>query len=73
MENPGDVTERRPVSAPEGLYIFQLIEKEPTPTFEALAEQFEAEWDAFYEDLMNPAPVEEVDEEGAETEGTDPS
>ena len=73
MENPGDVTERRPVSSPEGLYIFQLIEKEPTPTFEALAEQFEAEWDAFYEDLMNPAPVEEDAQEGADTDGTDPS
>ena len=33
MENPGDVTERRPVSTPEGLYIFQLIEKEQTPFF----------------------------------------
>ena len=48
---------------PEGLYIFQLIEKEETPTFEALAEQFEADWDAFYEDVMNPKP-EETGEEG---------
>lgn len=62
MENPGDVTERRPVSTPEGLYIFQLIEKEQTPSFEALAEGFEAEWDTFYEDIMNPAP-EETDED----------
>ncbi len=73
MENPGDVTERRPVSTPEGLYIFQLIEKEETPTFEALAEQFESEWDAFFEDIMNPAPEEEDDQEGADTEGTEPS
>ena len=73
METPGDVTERRPVSTPEGFYIFQLIEKEETPTFEALAEQFEAEWDAFYEDIMNPAP--EASEQAAagaqESEGTD--
>ena len=66
MENPGDVTERRPVSTPEGLYIFQLIEKEATPTFEALAEEFEAEWEAFYEGIMNPAP--EDSEEGADTQ-----
>ena len=58
LENPGDVIERRPITMPEGLYIFQLIEKEETPTFEALAEQFEAEWDTFYEDVMNPKPEE---------------
>lgn len=58
LENPGDVIERRPITMPEGLYIFQLIEKEETPTFEALAEQFEAEWDAFYDDVMNPKPEE---------------
>ncbi|MDE0688249.1 MAG: peptidylprolyl isomerase [Candidatus Poribacteria bacterium] len=58
LENPGDVIERRPITMPEGLYIFQLIEKEETPTFEALAEQFEAEWDTFYDDVMNPKPEE---------------
>ena len=67
LENPGDVTERRPISMPEGLYIFQLIEKEQTPTFEEIAEQFEAEWDAFYEELMNPPP-EEVIEDGTSTD-----
>ena len=67
LENPGDVTERRPISMPEGLYIFQLIEKEQTPTFEEIAEQFEAEWDAFYEELMNPPP-EEVIEDGTPTD-----
>ncbi|MDD9974987.1 MAG: peptidylprolyl isomerase, partial [Candidatus Poribacteria bacterium] len=61
LENPGDVTERRPISMPEGLYIFQLIKKEQTPTFEEVAEQFEAEWDAFYEELMNPPPEETVE------------
>ena len=77
MENPGDVTERRPVSTPEGFYIFQLIRKEDTPTFEALAEQFEAEWDAFYEGIMNP-PTEDGEEdtdtqaaEESDTEATD--
>lgn len=70
LDNPGDVTERRPVSMPEGLYIFQLIKKEETPTFEEVAEQFEAEWDAFYEEVMNPAP-EETTEDGASQEPTE--
>ena len=69
MENPGDVTERRPVSTPEGLYIFQLIRKEETPTFEALAEQFEAEWETFYEGIMNPAPEES--QEGTDTQASE--
>ena len=48
---------------PEGLYIFQLIRKEETPTFEAVAEEFEAEWETFYEGVMNPAPEETEDED----------
>ncbi|MCG9132119.1 peptidylprolyl isomerase [Candidatus Poribacteria bacterium] len=68
LEVPGDVIERRPITTPEGLYIFKLIEKEETPSFETIAEQFEAEWDTFFEDLMSPAP-EETEEE-AETNGT---
>ena len=72
MENPGDVTERRPVSTPEGFYIFQLIRKEETPTFEALAEQFEAEWEAFYDSIMNPVPEGDAEDAGRqESEGTD--
>ena len=62
LKKPGDITERRPISMPEGLYIFQLIKKEETPTFEAVAEEFEAEWETFYEGVMNPAP-EETEEE----------
>ena len=62
LEKPGDITERRPITMPEGLYIFQLIRKEETPTFEDLAAQFEAEWEPFYEGVMNPEP------EDAETE-----
>ena len=65
LEKPGDITERRPITMPEGLYIFQLIEKEETPTFEEIAEQFEAEWETFYEDVMTAEPE---DAETAETE-----
>ena len=68
LEKPGDVIERRPITMPEGLYIFQLIRKEETPTFEAVAEEFESEWETFYEGVMNPAPEET--EEGAETDET---
>ncbi len=68
LEKPGDVIERRPITMPEGLYIFQLIRKEETPTFEAIAAEFEAEWETFYEDVMNPAPEET--EEGTETDKT---
>ena len=58
LEKPGDVTQRRPVSTPEGLYIFKLIEKEATPTFEELAEQFEAEWETFQEEVMQSTTEE---------------
>lgn len=79
LENPGDIIERRPITMPEGLYIFQLIEKEETPTFEALAEQFEAEWDTFYDDVMNPKPEEtegdgdsqDIEEEGESQDATE--
>ena len=66
LKKPGDIIERRPISMPEGLYIFQLIKKEETPTFEAVAEEFEAEWETFYEGVMNPAPEET--EDGADTD-----
>ena len=68
LEKPGDIIERRPITMPEGLYIFQLIKKEETPTFEAVATEFEAEWETFYESVMNPPPDE--GEEGAETDET---
>ena len=68
LQKPGDIIERRPITMPEGLYIFQLIRKEETPTFEVIAEEFEAEWETFYEGVMNPAP--EKTEEGAETDET---
>ena len=68
LKEPGEVIERRPITMPEGIYIFQLIRKEETPTFEEIAEEFEAEWETFYEGVMNPAP--EGTEEGAETDKT---
>ncbi len=68
LAEPGDVIERRPITMPEGLYVFQLIRKEETPTFEVVAEEFEAEWETFYESVMNPPP--EKTEETTETDGT---
>ncbi|MYK95693.1 hypothetical protein F4009_17125 [Candidatus Poribacteria bacterium] len=62
LKKPGDIIERRPITMPEGLYIFQLIRKEETPTFEAVAEEFEAEWETFYEGVMNPAPEDTEDQ-----------
>ncbi len=53
LEEPGDITQRRPVSTPEGLYLFQLIEKEETPTFEVLAEELDAEWELFLAEVMS--------------------
>ena len=70
LEKPGDVTERRPITMPEGLYIFQLIKKAETPTFEEIATQFEAEWETFYEDVMNPELEEE--ETGETSQETQP-
>ena len=61
LEEPGDITQRRPVSTPEGLYLFQLIRKEETPTFEELAEELDAEWETFLEEVM--ASTEEPQEE----------
>ena len=68
LEKPGDITERRPITMPEGLYIFQLIKKEETPTFEEIAAQFEAEWETFYESVMNPEPEDTETETETETE-----
>ena len=59
LKNPGDITENRPVFSPEGLYIFQLIKKEETPTFEELAEQFEAEWKTFEAEVLTTPSTEE--------------
>ncbi len=60
LVNPGDITERNPVFSPEGLYIFQLIKKEETPTFEELAEKFEAEWETFQAEVLATTTEEET-------------
>ena len=59
LQNPGDITERSPVFTPEGLYIFQLIKKDETPTFEELAEGFEAEWETFQAEVLATTTDEE--------------
>ncbi len=59
LKKPGDITERNPVFSPEGLYIFQLIKKDETPTFEELAEGFEAEWETFQAEVL-ATPDEQV-------------
>ena len=71
LEKPGDITERRPITMPEGLYIFQLIKKEDTPAFEEVAEQFEAEWETFYESVMNPEPEDTETDADAEDQTQD--
>ena len=52
MKNPGDITEDRPILSDEGNYIFQLIKKAETPTFEELAEEFEANWETFQAEVL---------------------
>ncbi len=54
LEAPGEVT--WPINTDRGVYIFELIEKEPTPTFEEIARQFEAEW-AVMEGQFGNAPT----------------
>ena len=44
LEQPGEVTGT--VNTDRGVYIFELIDKEPTPTFEVVAREFELEWAA---------------------------
>ncbi len=61
LEKPGDITERNPVFSPEGLYIFQLIKKDETPTFEELAEGFEAEWETFQAEVLATPDEQETD------------
>ena len=70
LEKPGDITERSPVFSPKGLYIFQLIKKEKTPTFEELAEQFEAEWETFEAEVLATPSKDEKTTTSDKTEGT---
>ncbi len=68
LETPGEIT--WPIYTDRGVYILQLIEKEPTPTFEEIARQFEAEWEAIEKELGQTATTEndesEQQEEGIE-------
>ena len=59
LEKVGDITERRPVFSQKGVYIFQLIKKDETPTFEELAEKFEAEWEFFEAEVLATPDKEE--------------
>ena len=49
LQQPGEIT--LPVNTDRGVHIFQLIERESTPTFEEVARQFEAEWQSIKLDL----------------------
>lgn len=68
LEEPGDITESRPVYTQNGVYIFQLIKKEETPTFEELAEQFEKEWETFEAEVLS---TPEKDEKSLDADDTD--
>lgn len=49
LQQPGEIT--LPVNTDRGVHIFQLIERESTPTFEEVARQFETEWESMKLDL----------------------
>ena len=49
LKQPGEIT--LPVFTDRGVHIFQLIEKESTPTFEEVAAQFQTEWEVLKQDL----------------------
>ena len=68
LETPGEVTWT--VNTDRGVYIFELIEKEPTPTFEEIARQFEVEWRAM-EGELGKAPTIEGDSDEQPEEGTE--
>ena len=64
LDQPGEIT--LPVNTDRGVHIFQLIEKEPTPTFEEVAREFEAEWEILKQELpalqAEPDGIEDEDE-----------
>ena len=57
LEVPGEVT--WPIYTERGAYILELIEKEPTPTFEEIARQFEAEWTVMETQFDKAATIEQ--------------
>ena len=65
LENPGEVT--RTVFTDRGVYIFQMIEKEPTPTFEEVARQFKIEWELLKKEIrLTDEPEDETEKETLE-------
>lgn len=68
LETPGAVT--WPIYTDQGVYILELIEREPTPTFEEVARQFEVEWEAM-EAQVGKAAMTGEDEIGQLEEGTE--
>ena len=71
LEIPGEVT--WPINTERGVYIFELIEKEATPTFEEIARRFEVEWAAIEKELGKAATTEDGEMQQPEevTEGQD--
>ena len=49
LKQPDEIT--LPVNTDRGVHIFQLIERESTPTFEEVARQFETEWESLKQEL----------------------
>ena len=49
LKHPGEIT--LPVNTDRGVHIFQLIEREATPTFQGVARQFEGEWEVLKQAL----------------------
>ena len=64
LEAPGATT--WPIYTDQGVYILELIEKEPTPTFEEIARQFEAEWAMMEDQFGKDATTEENEIEQSE-------
>ncbi|MDE0300242.1 MAG: peptidylprolyl isomerase [Candidatus Poribacteria bacterium] len=68
LKEPGEIT--LPVYTERGVHIFQLIEKELTPTFEEVARQFEAEWEIMKQKLPPLKTKEEQTEDGSRFENS---
>lgn len=64
LKQPGEIT--MPVNTDRGVHIFQLVEREATPTFEEVARQFEAEWEVLKQEL----PVLETEQSRGNGEGS---
>ncbi len=68
LEQPGEIT--RTVNTDRGVYLFELIEKEPTPSFEEVARQFEAEWETWKTEVgILEEPEDEIGGRGEKVDG----